>query len=129
MGKTNQKGRSTKGRFLSVPHNIYDSLAFKSLLPASKVVFMEFRRRYNGNNNGKIILSAREASKAIKPCAESGSTGDRALKQLMKHGFIKVHNKGHFRNRHASTWILTSEVFEGRAPTYEWREYEKNSVP
>jgi len=125
MSKMNAKGREKHSRFLSVTHRIYDSLAFKMLTQNAKVVYLEMRRRFNGFNNGQISLSVREASKAIKYDASAGASGQRALQELIKHGFIKTHNKGHYGNRHATTWILTSETFEERAPTNEWKDYSE----
>lgn len=111
------KGRSM-GRFVALPYNLLESPAWEDLSPQAALIYIEVKRRYNGQNNGDIPLSCREAAKVAR-CGKG--TVSRKLAELVTHGFIKSSSKGHFRNRHATTWILTCEVFERQSPSNEWK--------
>jgi hypothetical protein len=119
-GKINQKGRNKNESYIGLQRRIYNSLAYKELPPPARCIYMELRARYNTYNNGYISLSVREAAQVIHG---STATASRVFKQLQAHGLIKMNNKGVYQNRHATTWILTSEPFNNQLPTNEWRDY------
>ena len=59
----------------------------------------------DGNNNGQIGFSARQAAQAIHV---SKDTAARAMIRLQERGFIVATTKGRFdRKRHATRWRLT----------------------
>ena len=118
---TNRKGRRNTEPFIMLRYYIYDHRAWKALSPKARCIYLELRRRYNGRNNGEISLSMREASEVAQ---SSKATAQTALNQLVAHGFIRLNHKGHFRNRHATTWILTSEGMGDRARTSDWRNWK-----
>jgi hypothetical protein len=118
------KGRSL-GRFVALPYNLLESYAWQALSPEAALMYIEIKRRYNGQNNGNISLSCREAA-TVGRCSKG--TAGKKLSELVDHGFIKSASKGHFRNRHASTWILTSEVYEQQSPSNEWKSYSKSKA-
>jgi hypothetical protein len=119
------KGHNS-GRFVALPYNLLESAALKNLSPYAALIFIELKRRYNGANNGSITLSCREAG-VIGHCGKG--TAGKKLAELVAHGFIKESSKGRFRNRHASSWVLTCEVYEGRSPSNEWKEFSKIKTP
>jgi hypothetical protein len=121
MAKMNLKGRSKSRNFIMLRNDIYDSAAWSALCTKSRCIYLELRRRYNGHNNGEVSLSMREAAKVAK---SSKSTAHKALMALDSHGFIAMINKGHFRNRHATTWRLTCEATEAAPPSNEWRNWQ-----
>lgn len=122
MAKHNQKGRSKgKGNFIMLRYDIYYSAAYQNLNPKAACIYLAIKRRFNGHNNGEIGLSMREAA-SIAKCSKS--TAQKAFNELLAHGLIAMNNKGHFRNRHASTWRLTCEATEKQAPTNEWRSWQ-----
>lgn len=96
-------------------------VSWKQLHPGARVIYIELRKRFNGINNGEISLSYREAAD-VALCGKD--TARRHLNQLIEHGYIKVANKGHFRNRWATTWILTNESYANQAPTDEWVKWQ-----
>ena len=113
MGKKHRNGRSVgDGRFVSLYEWLLKSPAYRSLTVASRALYVEFKRRYNGTNNGDIIMSYREAEAAL-------GVGNRvvmkAIKELEGKGFIRAHQKGAFdwkarldgRPSRATTWVLT----------------------
>lgn len=115
------KGRSM-GRFVALPFNMLESLAWRDLSLQAAIIFIELKRRFNGKNNGEIPLSCREAATVAK-CGKG--TASKKLDELIAHGFINPASKGHFHNRHASTWILTCEVYEKTSPSNELKNYSK----
>lgn len=59
-----RKKRGT-GRHVQLHEWLQASLAWRSLKPGPRALYIELKRRYNGNNNGEIILSHRDAAKAL----------------------------------------------------------------
>ena len=105
-------------RFVCLPNPRLESQAWQDLSPKAVCILIELYRRFNGSNNGEIGLSCREAA-CVAHCGKGNA--NRFFQELIEHGFIKLNNKGHYQNRHASTWILTTEPYEGKAPTNEWK--------
>ncbi|WP_262027071.1 helix-turn-helix domain-containing protein [Microvirga sp. Mcv34] len=102
----NARGRSTTERFVSLPHHMLRSRAWRSLSPVARSVFIELAAIYNGSNNGRIALSARDAAEAVG-CSKD--TAARAFVELVAKGFIECCSRGHFdrKSPHASEYRLT----------------------
>ena len=121
------KGQAKKGkieskeRFVKLTYPLVESAAWRWLRPISQAVYIELRRRYNGLNNGRISMSLSEAAHILKASKSSIST---ALKQLERHGFIKLIKKGYFTGRMASEYALTDVQLDGYPPTREWRRWQ-----
>lgn len=123
-----------EGGFIQVPYNLIDSLAYQHLPPRATQVLILLVRRFNGFNNGEISLSCREISKLT---GMSKNTARNSLEALELHGIIKTVKKGHFQNRHASTFVLTFlkpsiniKMF-ARDKTDDWKRYcpKQKKVP
>jgi DNA-binding transcriptional regulator YhcF (GntR family) len=63
------------------------SPASRSLSGLAVIAFVEFSRRYNGNNNGTLHLSARELAE-LHHCSKN--TAANAIRELIDKGFIEV---------------------------------------
>lgn len=103
----NKTGRSkVAGRFVMLEDWLLTSPAWLSLSPAVRVLFIELMRRYNGQNNGRIALSVRDA---VKACRITKDTAGRAFHALEDRGFIERAVPGGFSRkvRHATEWRLT----------------------
>lgn len=102
----NHKGRSTTERFVSLPHYMLQSAAWRSLSPVARCVFLELAAIYNGGNNGFIALSTRDAAERTS-CSKD--TAARAFAELTGKGFIDCCARGHFdrKSPHASEYRLT----------------------
>jgi hypothetical protein len=102
----NNKGRSTTERFVSLPHWMLRSPAWRLLSPVARCVFLELAVLYNGGNNGRLALSARDAAERVG-CSKN--TAGRAIVELCQKGFAEVAQRGHFdrKSRHASEYRLT----------------------
>lgn len=118
---SHQKRRKYGGAFVLLPHVIINSPAWHNLSCRARCVFIELQKRYNGRNNGSISLSVREAADIVKG---SKSTAHKVFKELQNNGFIKLVNKGHMGNRHASTWLLTTQKDDrtGSSRTDDWKK-------
>lgn len=119
----NSKGRRKHEPFVKLTREMVKSKAWLNLKPAARCIYIEIKSRYNGINNGEISMSHREAAIA---CRGSKSKSGEHFDALVEHGFIKLNNKGHFRNKHASTWVITSESFMSRPPTQDWRLWQSD---
>jgi hypothetical protein len=107
MAKSHDKtGRSTKERFVRLPHFMLQSSAWRSLCTVARSVFVELALIYNGSNNGRIAMSARTAGERVN-CSKN--TAGRALAELVQKGFIEVCSRGKFDRKtpHATEYRLT----------------------
>jgi hypothetical protein len=107
-----------------------ESVAYRSLKPASRTLLSELIYRFNGHNNGQIGLGVREATKAIG--VKSVQTAGRAFADLQRKGFIVAERKGSFDcskggQHRATEWRLThlpaansSASKSANAPTKEF---------
>jgi Helix-turn-helix domain len=103
----NHKGRSTTTeRFVSLPHYMLKSSAWRSLSPVARSVYIELAALYNGTNNGGLALSARDAAKRVG-CSKN--TAALAFSELERKGFICRRQQGHFdrKTRHSGEYGLT----------------------
>ena len=114
------KGRGKGGKFVLVRHDMMKSEAWRALSTSARCVWLEIMFRYNGNNNGEIPLSCREAGEL---CGISKNTAWKAMTELQEKGFIKIGEYSSFtcKMKRATRWIVTHEACEGKAPTNEWR--------
>jgi hypothetical protein len=84
-----------------------ESHAWRSLTGNAAKLYVELAKRYNGNNNGRIPYSVREAAKALNA---SYQTAMRSLQLLQDRGFIVCMKRGAFSLKaapSASEWRLT----------------------
>jgi hypothetical protein len=111
MNQHKRKARKHTGdRFFQMHQWLVMSDAWKAASVYERCLYMELKQRYNGQNNGDIALSHREAMDALncsnKPVAE-------AFKGLIAKGFIKVASVGSFHWKakapggRSTRWILT----------------------
>ncbi|MER9005916.1 hypothetical protein NKI15_19995 [Mesorhizobium sp. M0862] len=104
-------GRSGEPRHVRLYEWMTNSPAWRSLDVYERCLYVEFKGRYSGANNGDIAFSGDEMCVALN-C--SNRPADRACDRLVELGFVKLATKGHFdwkaraegRSR-ASTWTLT----------------------
>jgi hypothetical protein len=115
--------------------------AWRSLDVYERQLYVEFKARYTGVNNGNIGFSGEEMAEALN-C--SNRPADRALRTLIERGFVKIAKKGHFdwkrRNEGGSrsnTYILTEypidyplKVLEGATKEFmKWRPPLQTEAP
>lgn len=99
--------------------------AWRALRPASVVVYLEQRALYDGQNNGNLRLSVREAAERT---ALNKDTVGRAFAQLTALGFVEVAEPGGYARkvRHATLWRLTDLRCDrtGAAPTNAFQRWQ-----
>ena len=126
--KIDHKGRSKgNGRFVKLDHYLLSSAAWKALRPGARALYVALAQRYNGNNNGEISMSCREAAKAINVNKDTASL---LFDELQEAGFIHCNQKGSFDQKlsHASIWILTEYRFKDKAPTKDFMRWKPQNL-
>jgi DNA-binding transcriptional regulator YhcF (GntR family) len=120
--KMNSKGRSNKETFVMLRHDIYKSLAWKSLDTVARCVWLEIMYRYNGINNGEISLSCSEAAALTNV---SKNTASLAFNRLIEAGFIRIALNSCFnmKQRRARRWRLTQVACQKNPASKEWKAY------
>lgn len=132
------KNRSSEARHIRLYEWELKSEAYQSLDVYARALLVEFKRRYNGQNNGGIAFSLNEMQTALgcsnKPVAK-------ALVALQERGFVRLAQKGSFdwkaRGRapsRSSTWILTEHSIDlplrtltpGTKDYMRWKAPSKN---
>lgn len=83
-------GRATHVNFIGLPRKVANSLAFTSLSPLARALYMDLRRQYNGRNNGDICA----ADGILGPYGWSHSTIHKLLKELQLHCLIRKTRQG-----------------------------------
>lgn len=93
-----------EGRFLALPHDVLDSMAYVSLSHTARSLLLELGRQYMSNNNGMLVLSAKYLRKRGW---NSADVLTRAKRELLKAELIYETVMGHRPNkasRYAVTW-------------------------
>lgn len=127
--RPNATGRSTHGgRFVGLRHRLLSSNAYRALSPNARSLLVELVMLHNGENNGSLYLSVRDAA-ARMGLADLSAAG-KAFAELEDLGFIVCTADAHFhvkaaeRSR-ARCWRLTFEAGPGRkGPTMDFLERE-----
>lgn len=125
MAKHNAKGRSNGvERFAGLPHDVLNSPGFLATKPNARAVLLELARIYNGQNNGRLGLSIRDAAQR---CNIGKSATAEAFQQLEDCGLIDRMTKGSFsaHKRLASEWRLLWRGCDvtGTIPTRRYRQH------
>ncbi len=121
-GGVNAKGRNRRrGKFVALGHLMVNSPAWRSLSGSALKYYIALRDRYNGMNNGTLHLSCEVASKTLHM---SKGTVMNAQQELQEKGFIRMTQRGGFRQRLATTWALTDECCSnGAHATSDWKNW------
>lgn len=109
MRRKNQKGRSsTGGKFTRLSEALLNSDAWKCASPAERSVYTVMRSLYNGSNNGRIGLGARQAALLANI---SKNTSTSCFATLVERGLVECVTPGGFstNSRRQTEWRLTDE--------------------
>jgi hypothetical protein len=98
------------------------SPAHRSLSPAARALLVELYDLYNGQNNGEIFLSQREAARRL---GVGKNLAGKAVGELKDRGFIRIQQQGSFKwkIRHATQWILTEYPYAGQLATKDFMRW------
>ncbi len=114
---TNAKGRKKTASFVALPKHLINCPKFQGLNGNSIKLLTQIAEQYNGSNNGDLqaaftILNGRGW--------KSSETLNRALKELLKFGFIVKTRQGYFPKTcslFGLTWLLInpSDKYDDRS--------------
>jgi hypothetical protein len=107
MKKPDHKGNSKKDpQHVRLYEWLTESAAWRDLSTDARALYVLLKGKYRGMNNGRIILSVRQASENLRISKTSVS---KAFLELQAHGFIEVVIRGSFDGRkdgRATEWRL-----------------------
>lgn len=121
-------GRNSTSRFARLDHRILHSNAYRALSPNDRSMLVELISLYNGENNGSLYLSVRDA--AHRMGVADLTAASRSFDTLQALGFIELTLKHEFRSgssgqSRARCWRLTWLPGPGRkAPSWELLDKE-----
>jgi hypothetical protein len=127
--KPNKSGRNenSTGRFARLPHEVLLSAAYCSLTPNGRALLVELTAMENGQNNGSLWLSVRDAAARIGLVNKDSAA--KAFGELEAAGLLRMTKEAHFSVKTAETsrarcWRLTFLPAIGTGRTDEWRQFE-----
>jgi hypothetical protein len=126
--RVNATGRNMTSRFVRLDYRILNSNAYRSLSPNARSLLVELAMLYNGDNNGSLYLSVRDA--AHRMGLADLTAASRAFDELTRLGFIAMTQEAHFSVKAAEAlrarcWRLTWEAGPGRKlPSWEYLQRE-----
>ena len=115
----NRKG----GRHVQLGEWLQRSEAWATLKPGPRALYVEIKRRFNGANNGEIILSHRDAATAINV---NRNTVGSYFNELLERGFLvmtKAPYLGPSGIGLASVWGMTELPIGGKSATKEFMRW------
>ena len=123
-GKANRTGRGAPAaKHVRLYRHLLVTEAWRHLSCYGRGLYVELAYRYNGENNGRIPLSKRDAAMALNTCT---NTASKAFCEFQNTGFIKVATLGSFTNkrRNSTEWILTEYGLRNERPTKEYQKWK-----
>lgn len=108
-----------------------ESAAYRHLSLGGRALLVELKALYNGNNNGSLFLSVREAAKRLN--SSKTFAADR-LQELHDMGFIRPSQNGAFTVKslvgegRATSWILTEYPFGNALPTKNFMRWQPAEI-
>lgn len=110
-----------------------DSLAWRHASLVERCLLVEMYDLHNGENNGRLFLSVRDAARRL---GIGKNTAQRGLAGLQSKGFIRPHQRGDFnwKSHQATCWVLTEFPCDGHPPTKDFMRWQpatekQNTVP
>lgn len=106
--------RGKGGRFVQLPEWLQASEAWATMRPGPRALYVEMKRRFNGGNNGQIVLSYRDAASAL---SVHRNTVGAWFAELEERGFIRMMQGPHLGPSgigQSAHWALTELPVEGK---------------
>lgn len=126
---TYKRKKRGAGKHVQLSEAFMRTEAWRSLGPVPRALYLELKRRYNGFNNGKVMLSHREAAELLNMHRNSMAAAFAALEERL---LIRAVCKGHMgaEGRGVATrWALLEHPLDGRPPNLAYREWGKKPKP
>lgn len=129
-GGTFRKGKKGAGRHVQLPEYLQACESWASLKPGPRALYIELKRRFNGNNNGRIVLGYRDAAEAINV---SRNTVGPYFSELEERGLITMTRApflGPSGVGQASLWALQEiPTADGKPATRGFQNWSKKKKP
>ena len=119
--KVNRKGRNDGAKHVRMYWWLLESPAYRHLSCYGRALLIEIIYRHNGENNGFVIMSVREAADRL---GVAFNTALKALAELQDKGFIRLAKAGSFnhKRRHAAEWTLAIFTVGDTKPTKDFMD-------
>jgi hypothetical protein len=128
--KPHKSKKRGAGRHVQLPEWQQASEAWRTLPVGPRALYVELKRRYNGSNNGRVILSHRDAAKSVN--AHRNTVG-RWFSELEERGFIVMAQAPHLGPSgigKSSHWTLTEYPTDNMKPaTMNFMRWSENQKP
>ncbi len=115
------------GRFVQLSEKLQKTEAWALLKPGPRALYVEIKRRFNGYNNGRIVLSHREAAAAL---GVHRNTVGPWFQVLVEHGFIELTCRPHLGPNgvgKAALIALTEEAYDGKPATRTFERWTQQA--
>ncbi|OWU83388.1 hypothetical protein ATO6_18165 [Oceanicola sp. 22II-s10i] len=130
MAKPYKHHKRGAGRHVQLPEWLQASEAWATMKPGPRALYIELKRRFNGTNNGQIILSHRDAAQAL---AVHRNTVGPWFDELQQRGFIRMTQAPHLGPAgigKASIWALEELPTQaGHLPSKAFMSWRVNKKP
>lgn len=124
-----KRGKKGAGRHVQLPEYLQATEAWSTMKAGPRALYIELKRRYNGHNNGRIILSHRDAANALNA---GKNTMSRWFRELEVRGLIAMAQAPHLGPEGvgvATLWALQElPTCDGKPATkgfLKWKGIEK----
>ncbi|MBL4871835.1 MAG: hypothetical protein JKY41_00175 [Rhodobacteraceae bacterium] len=129
MTKQYKYQKKGAGRHVQLSEWLQASEAWATMKPGPRALYVEIKRRYNGTNNGLIILSHRDAAVSL---SVNRNTVGAWFKELQWRGFIRMTQAPHLGPSgigKASIWAIEDEATADMKPATKNFMKWKNKNP
>lgn len=118
------------GRHVQLHEWFQATEAWATLQPGPRALYVELKRRFNGNNNGKIFLSHRDAAEALNV---HRNTVGAWFRELERRGIILMTKGPHLGSEghgKAAQWALCElPTHDGKPPDLSLRTWTETEEP
>lgn len=135
--KADRRGRSEgEQAFIQLPWWLMESPAFHALSPEGKTALLYLLKRFNGQNNGRIVFGVRTGARVRNPGQPDAAAIDKpimsktkltaALKEIEALGLATVAKQSSFgQKKLAREWCLNWLRCDGKAPTRDFMPHSE----
>lgn len=126
--RVDKTGRSVGvERHVRLHYWMMSSPAWQTLSLPGRCLLIELYALYNGENNGELFLSVREAARRLR--ISKNTAGD-LFTELKVRGFVRPRQEGsfHYKERHATAWVLTEFGFSGQLATKDFMHWQPAGI-
>ncbi|WP_299376363.1 hypothetical protein [uncultured Tateyamaria sp.] len=128
--RTYKRKKRGTGRHVQLSEALQSTEAWATLKPGPRALYVELKRRYRGNNNGRLVLSHRDAAKALS--VHRNTVGAwftelerRGLIYMVRGAFLGPSGVGE-----APHWALAElPTADGQSANWAFRSWRENQKP